>query len=44
MLILKNVNFYIIVPLILNILNLSFLFSNEIYDDDFLVIKEEYLG
>ena len=44
MLILKNVNFYIITPLILFIFNLSLLYSNEAYDDDFLVIKKEYLG
>ena len=44
MLILKNVNFYIITPFILFIFNLSLLYSNETYDDDFLIIKEEYLG
>ena len=44
MLILKNVNFYIIAPLILYFFNLSLLYSNEIFDDSFLAIKEEYLG
>ena len=44
MLILKNVNFYIIAPLILYFFNLSVLYSNETYGDSFLAIKEEYLG
>ena len=44
MLILKNVNFYIILPLIFYFSNLSLLYSNETYGDDFLKIKEEYLG
>ena len=40
----KNVNFYIIISLILYIFNLSLLYSDEPYSDDFLAIKEEYLG
>ena len=44
MLILKNVNFYIITFLILYFFNLSILYSNETYGDNFLAIKEEYLG
>ena len=44
MLILKNVNFYIITSLILYIFNLSLLYSDEPYSDDFLAVKEEYLG
>ena len=44
MLIFKNVNFYIITSFILYIFNLSLLYSNETYGDDFLAIKEEYLG
>ncbi len=44
MLILKNVNFYIITSLILYFFNLSLLYSNETYGNSFLAIKEEYLG
>ena len=44
MLIFKNVNFYIITFLIFYFFNSSLLYSNETYGDDFLVIKEEYLG
>ena len=44
MLILKNVNFYIITPLILYFFNLSLLYSDETYGNSFLAIKEEYLG
>ena len=44
MLILKNVNFYIITTLILYFFNLSLLYSDESYNNDFLAIKEEYLG
>ena len=40
----KNVNFYIITALILFTFNLAILYSDETYDDDFLIIKEEYLG
>ena len=44
MLILKNVNFYIITSLILYFFNLSLLYSDEPYSNNFLAIKEEYLG
>ena len=44
MLILKNVNFYIVTSLILYIFNLSLSYSNETYGNAFLKIKEEYLG
>ena len=44
MLIFKNVNFYIITSFILYIFNLSLLYSNETYGDEFLIIKEEFLG
>ena len=44
MLILKNVNFYIITSLILYFFNLSLLCSNETYGDSFIALKEEYLG
>ena len=44
MLIFKNVNFYIITSFILYIFNLSVLYGYETYGDDFLAIKEEYLG
>ena len=44
MLILKNVNFYIIASLIIYIFNLSPLYCNDIYGNAFLEIKEEYLG
>ena len=44
MLIFKNVNFYIIACLILNIFSFSLLHSNEPYGNAFLTIKDEYLG
>ena len=44
MLIFKNVNFYIITFSIIYIFNLPLLCGNEIYGDDFLEIKDAYLG
>ena len=44
MLIFKKVNFYIIISFILYIFNLSLLYSNETYGNNFLAIQEEYLG
>ena len=44
MLILKNVNFYIIATIILYFFKSSFLYSSEPYGEAFLSIKEKYLG
>ena len=44
MLISKNVNFYIITSLILYFFNLSLLYSDGTYSNNFLAIKEKYLG
>ena len=44
MLIFKNVNFYIITSFIIYIFNVSLLYGNETFGDDFLAIKEQYLG
>ena len=44
MLILKNVNFYIITYLLLSVFNFSLLHSNEPYGNDFQAIKDLYLG